>query len=197
MTDDRYRLYQEPFPDGDYRYFQLAFVVDNAIDAARRWVDVQGVGPFFVLPDRNPSIVNHRGVETEVFTRLAVSQVGPLQIELVEQLSDGPSPFHDVYGADGTGVHHMCAMTHDYDRSIDHYRSHGYEVVSEQFAVGLGRVAFVDTVEHFGLMTEIVEWNDDFHTILSKTDHVCSKWDGRDPVRLMRPEGGYDLPDSD
>ena len=39
------RFYQEPWPEG-FRFFQLAFIVDDLVVAARKWADVYGIGPF-------------------------------------------------------------------------------------------------------------------------------------------------------
>jgi Glyoxalase/Bleomycin resistance protein/Dioxygenase superfamily len=190
---DPFRLYQQPFPSGDYCYTQLAFVVPDVIAAAHRWVDVHGVGPFFVLPDRGPATVRYRGTKTSLHTRIAVSQAGPLQLELIEQLSvDTPSVFRELYGPSDVGAHHLCTMTADYDVAVAHYESRGYSLVAELDAPGLGRVGYVDTSRDFGLMTEVVQWSDAFHTMLSKTARVCAGWDGTDPVRLMRETGGYD-----
>jgi hypothetical protein len=189
---ERYRCYQQPFPSGDYSFFQLAFAVDDVVEAARRWVELQGVGPFFVLPDRGPATVRYRGSETELHTRLAVSQAGPLQIELVEQVSDCPSVFRDLYGPGEVGAHHLCTMTRDYDGSVGHYRERGCELIAEQDAPGIGRVGYIDTTSALGLVTEIVEWSDGFLRMLSGTARACARWDGSDPVRVLRLEGGYD-----
>lgn len=188
------RLLQQPFPTGDYTFLQLGVVVDDVVEAARRWSDVHGVGPFFVLPDNGPAQVRYRGAHASVHYRTAVSQAGPLQIELIQVLSPGPNVYTDVFGASGTGVHQICSMTRAYDRSIAHYRARGYEIMAEQDAVGLGRVGFVDTVADFGFVTELVEWSDVFLAALSRTARVCAGWDGvTDPVRVLRPTGGYDV----
>jgi Glyoxalase/Bleomycin resistance protein/Dioxygenase superfamily len=183
---ERHTLYQQPFPSGDYSYMQLAFIVDDVVTAANRWADVHGVGPFFVLPDRGPMVVRYHGTEAELHTRIAVSQAGPLQIELIEQLSDAPSVYRDIYGLGESGAHHLCTMTRDYDRTAAHYADKGYALIAEMDAPGLGRVGYIDTFKDFGLITEIVEWSDDFLTVLSKTARACSKWDGTDPVRFTR-----------
>ena len=188
-----FRLFQQPFPGGGYCYVQLAFVVPDLIVAAHKWVDVHGVGPFFVLPDNGPATVRYRGTETKLHTRIAVSQAGPLQIELIEQVSaDAPSVFRGLYGHDEVGVHHLCTMTAVYDVAVAHYESRNYSLVAELDAPGLGRVGYVDTSRDFGLMTEVVQWSDAFHTMSSKTARACATWDGSDPVRLMRAAGGYD-----
>lgn len=193
IQEDRHRLYQQPFPTGDYSFMQLAFVVDDVIEASRRWADLQGVGPFFVLPDRGPAIVRHRDVETSLHCRMAVSQAGPLQIELIEQLTDGPSVYRDIHGPVGVGAHHLCTMTRDYDKSVAHYVDRGLELAAEQHAEGIGRVCYIDTSKELGLMTEIVEWSDAFLAMLSGTARACARWDGTDPVRVLRLTGGYDV----
>jgi hypothetical protein len=188
------RLYQQPFPTGDYTFLQLGFLVDDVVAASRRWVDAHGVGPFFVLPDTGPVRVTHRGVDTTVHYRTSVSQAGPLQIELIQLLSDGANVYRDVFGEGRTGLHQVCSMTRDYDASIAHYTRLGYEVMAEQQAAGLGRVGYVDTVADFGFVTELVEWSDAFLRSLSKTARACAGWDGSDPIRILRPTGGYDIP---
>ena len=40
-----HRLFQQAWPEGEYRMFQLGFVVDDLLAAADRWVRVFGVGP--------------------------------------------------------------------------------------------------------------------------------------------------------
>ena len=50
MSDEQFRWYQQPFPTGEYTFMQLASLVDDVVAAAQRWVDVYGVGPFYVLP---------------------------------------------------------------------------------------------------------------------------------------------------
>ncbi len=194
MNIARHRLFQQPFPTGEYTFLQLGLLVDDVVAASRRWVDAHGVGPFFVLPDPGPVGVTHRGVDTTVHYRTAVSQAGPLQIELIQLLSDGPNVYRDVFGDGATGIHQLCTMTRDYDVSMAHYRGLGYEIMAEQQAAGLGRIGYVDTVADFGFVTELVEWSDAFLRSLSKTARVCAEWDGSDPVRLLRATGGYDIP---
>ena len=70
--DDRLPLFEQLWPEGDYRFFQLGFVVDDLVDVARRWVAVFGVGPFHVLPVRpapapaRPSTGEHRAARPAV-----------------------------------------------------------------------------------------------------------------------------------
>jgi hypothetical protein len=186
VTPDRFRLVQDDFPSGGYSWFQLAFVVDDLEAAARRWIEAYGVGPFYVLPATGPRPARYRGEPSELDTQLAVTQAGPVQIELVHQRCDNPSVFRDVYAAGQAGVHHIATMTDDYDAAVDHYAGLGYVPVTE-LDTGMGRVAYVDTMGALGVMTEIVERSEAFTRSLAGTARVCASWDGTDPIRQVRP----------
>ena len=43
-------FFEQPWPEGECRFFQLGLVVDDLFAAAASWVEVFGVGPFHVLP---------------------------------------------------------------------------------------------------------------------------------------------------
>lgn len=185
MSANRFTLVQEPFPAGDYSWFQLAFVVDDLEAAAWRWVEAYGVGPFYVLPATGPRPARYRGEPSELDLQLAVTQAGPVQIELVVQRCDNPSVFRDVYAPGRAGVHHIATMTADFDGAVAHYRGLGYEAVTE-LDTGMGRVAYLDTLAALGLMTEVVERSDVFTRLLAGTARVCAAWDGTDPIRTVR-----------
>jgi hypothetical protein len=70
-------LFQQPWPAGEYRLFQLGFVVDDLLAAARRWVEVFGVGSFHIMP-RVSSICHYRGGEASVDIHIGVVQAAPV-----------------------------------------------------------------------------------------------------------------------
>ena len=45
-----HRLFEPPWPDGEFRFFQLGHVVDDVLAAASRWLRAFGIGPFTLLP---------------------------------------------------------------------------------------------------------------------------------------------------
>jgi hypothetical protein len=193
VTGERYRFYDQPFPDGDYRFVQLGFVVNDLLASARRWVDVLGAGPFFVMPHGGPMPALYHGEPSELSYQIAVTQLGPVQIELIQSMSDIPSVYRDVYGSGEQGVHQLSTVTKNFDAAMIHYRGLGYEPMNELQTV-LGRVAYFDTRTDFGLVTEVIEESPVFLRTLSKTAAVCATWDGTDPIRILRAGGGYDVP---
>lgn len=183
-----YKLYEQPFPSGDYTFTQLAFVVDDLVATARRWVDLYGVGPFYVLPSGSHEGI-YQGEPVTVLSQIAVSQAGPLQIELIQPLEDGPSVYRDFRRA-GAGTHHIATITKDYDRAIAHYERLGFAPAMALRTPG-GRVAYIDTSADVGLYTEIIEESADFVRALRGTARACAGWDGADPIRHL---GGAEAP---
>jgi len=175
-------LYEQDWPEGEYRFFQLGFVVDDIPTAAERWAAVFGVGPFTVLPAMEVACT-YRGVDSGVNMQVAAAQLGPVQIELIQQHCDRPSVFRDVFAAHEGGFHQICTVTHDYDGKVAHLRSLGYDLASE--ITDPQRVAYVDTFADFGFYTEIVDADPGFLTVLGKSSAKAATWDGDRPVRLI------------
>ncbi len=191
MLPTAHPLYQQPFPEGEFRFFQLGFVVDDLLAAAARWASVFGVGPFHVLPPMDVPCT-YRGAETGVDIQVAVAQAGPVQIELIHQRCERASVYSELFAAHESGFHQVCTVTPDYDGKRAHYESLGYELASE--IPGESRVAYYDTVADFGFYTEVVEETPKFLKQLARIAKTCAEWDGSDPVRILTREG-YRTPD--
>jgi hypothetical protein len=185
------KLFQQPWPEGDYRFFQLGFVVDDVVAAASRWAAVFGVGPFHVMR-RVQAKCTFRGQPSMLDIRFAVAQAGPVQFELIQDYSSHESVFTALAGK-RAGFHQLCTLTTDYDKTTTHYRLLGYEVACE-IVVPEQRVAYLDTTADFGFYTEVAESTPRFVAALAAISRTCAEWDGTDPVRLVTRDG-YRLPD--
>lgn len=180
-------LFQQSWPEGEYRFFQLGFFVDDVLTAANRWSEVFGVGPFHVMPTFDQH-ARYRGAEATITMRVAVAQAGPVQIELIQQLCDRPSVFREWSRGGTCAFHQLATVTPDYDKKKAHYEQLGYGVVTESLS-GRFRTAFFDTVADFGFYTEVVESTPGFLGNLGKLARSAATWDGTDPVRLLGPDG--------
>lgn len=187
------KLFQQGFPTGDFLFWQQAWVVPDLISACQGWYELLGVGPFHVLP-KQQHLTRHRGRETSFTSQLAVTQAGPVQIELIQQFDDQPSIYRDVYGQGEGGAHHICTLCYAYEDTLKHYEEKGLEVVMTT-DTGSGRVSFIDARPVIGLFIEVVEASPVFVSSLKAISDTCAAWDGEtDPVRLLK-RGGYRTPD--
>jgi hypothetical protein len=185
----RWPLYEQSWPDGDYRLFQLGFVSDGDLVAdALRWVEVFGVGPFHVLGPIEAACT-HRGEASGITIEVAVAQAGPVQIELIAQRCARPSVFREWRARHAGALHQLCTITSEYDSKRAQFERLGYEVATEILAPDGQRVAFVDTVGDFGFFTEIVDATPGFVGGLVAMARTCAEWDGVDPVRIVTREG--------
>jgi len=186
MASIEHRIFEQDWPEGEYRFFQLGFVVDDLFASAALWARTHGVGPFHVLP-RMTTPCSYRGSPASVDMQVAVAQAGPVQIELVKQHDDSPSIFRELAGSGRCVLHQLCTVTSRYDEKKSHYERLGYEIAGE--ILGGMRVAYVDTTRDFGYYTEIVEKSDAFLKQVGRISRTCAEWDGTDPVRILTRDG--------
>jgi hypothetical protein len=187
-----HHLFEQPWPSGEFRFFQLGHVVDDVFAAASMWVRTFGIGPFHVLP-----VVEQRSkVGDEIRSvriQVAVAQAGPVQIELIQQHCATPSIFHNWTRGGTSAFHQVATTTRDYDGKKARFEALGYQIAGE-IDTGKFRIAYVDTSADFGFYTEVVESTPGFLTQLRTISDTCANWDGADPVRIVTREG-YRVPD--
>lgn len=186
------RMFEQPWPDGDFRFFQIGHVVDDVLAASAAWAATFGVGPFHVLP-----VVEQRadygGDVRTVRIQVAVAQAGPVQIELIQQHGDTPSIYSEWSRGGTSAFHQIATVTYEYDAKLAHFAALGHPVAARSEGGGF-RVAYIDTVAAFGFYTEVVEAPPNFLAHARAIADTCADWDGTDPVRIMTREG-YRVPD--
>jgi len=195
MTPPVHPLFEQPWPEGGFRFFQLGHVVDDLIEAAMTWVETFGVGPFHVLPVGEQQLTYGNGDLRAIRLQVAVAQAGPVQIELIRQHCDTPSIYRDWSRCGTSTLHQVATVTTAYDAKKAQFQTMGYEVVAESLR-GRFRVAYIDTVTAFGFYTEVVEETPGFLAQLQSISRTCAQWDGRDPVRLLTRDG-YSVPETE
>lgn len=190
MTErPRHTIFQQTWPEGEFRFFQMGFVVDDLVATAHRWAEVHGVGPFHVLPAREVEYI-HRGEPSTIDMQVAVAQAGPVQIELIHQRDDRPSVFRGFPPNGSCGFHQICTVVTDYAATIEAYARHGHPVACEfPGSRSAPSVAYIDTLADLGFFTEIVESTPAFLQQLAAISETCAAWDGTDPVRELTRDG--------
>jgi hypothetical protein len=163
---------------------QNAWVVNDLDAAMRRWIQVQGVGPFYVM--RHCAVTNtmYRGRPVNVDFDVGIAQAGGVQIELIQQHNDAPSAYRDVYAPGQEGFHHTCVIVPDLEATLAHYAKHDAPV-SIRGDFGAVHWAYVDTRPHFGTMTEVVGEHPDIRAFFKLVADGAVGWNGKDPIRNL------------
>lgn len=166
---------------------QMAWVVPDLDAACRAWHRALGIGPFLVTRRVAVEGERHRGVARDTIFATAVAQSGSVQIELVQQIDDGPSVYRDMVPAGSTGFHHVAFVTADFDAAVAAQRAIGHPVAYEG-RVGDMRFAYVDARGTLGHMVEIVEEREGIRRFFNAVRRAAETWDG-DPAGLIREVG--------
>jgi 4-hydroxyphenylpyruvate dioxygenase-like putative hemolysin len=87
--------------------------------------------------------------------RLAIAQVGALQVELIQPL-EGPSIYKEFLAERGEGLHHLQSRVNDIAKPLAAFSEQGIGVLmSGKF--GEGEFYYLDTERLFGFTYEVVK----------------------------------------
>jgi hypothetical protein len=144
-------------------------------------VDVIGVAPFFVYREFQLAEAVYKGEPTTLRLSVAYGQAGDVQVELIEQHGDTPSPYN---GAASGGAHHVAFWTPEYDRDVAAYRERGLVDLLWGTASGAPDERFV----YFepsgpGPMIEVVEVYEKKLEMYRRIADAARTYDGTNPVR--------------
>ncbi len=163
---------------------QIAYAVPDVREAARRWADTFGAGPFFVIDHIELSDVRYRGVPSTFDHSSAYGQWGDVMVELVCDHTIGPSPVADVVGPGGCGLHHMAFFVEDLAVTQAELVTFGWpEALHARTPSGMA-FAFHDATAELGHMIELYERTDALLGFYRRVAEAAVGWDGTDPIRL-------------
>lgn len=167
------------------KYMQIAWVVPDLHAAIEHWARQAGVGPFFYFDDVVYENAVYRGEPWQaVKFHAAIAQAGDMQIELIEQLEEGPSMFRELVPPGESRLHHMSTYTEDFECDLAHYRRHGAEIVFSGLMKG-APVCWLDTTATLGFLTELITANPAKEAVFARFRKAAESWDGVDAIRTL------------
>jgi hypothetical protein len=115
------------------RYFgplrQMGFVVRDIDKAMLHWIEVCGVGPWFLaekLP-LNGFWYKERSYP-EIHLTIALANSGEVQLELIEQRDETPSMYRDFLAAGREGLQHWSSWPEDYHQRLGRAVKEGWTI---------------------------------------------------------------------
>jgi len=140
---------------------QIGLIVRDLDAAVRRYWEMLGIGPWKVYTYGPPLVpsMTYRGKVQSYQMRLAFTQVGHLQLELIQPLS-GDSIYTEHLERNGEGMHHVGVFVASLDDAISEATRQGYRVIQSGRGHGRwgdGGYAYLDTEEALGMILELIE----------------------------------------
>ncbi|OPX05379.1 VOC family protein [Mycobacterium sp. AT1] len=176
------------------RVSQLSFVVRDFDATLQFWTKTMGVGPFVVMENSlgdRPFV--HRGKISDVHMSLALAYLGDIQIEVISQSNDAPSPYTEFYARGGQGLQHVAFATESYVDTCRKLTILGFEEVScIKMPDGTKDASyFYGPEQHLGTMIEISPLTPRRRMYLDAIKSLSQSWDGTDPVRRFRTRAEF------
>ncbi len=160
------------------KIIQNAYVVDNLQEAMERWTKLYGIGPWVILADVKGDNLTYRGEPSELVFSAAFVQSGEINIELIEQHTDGPSAFRDMFAPGEEGFHHVAIISEDYEGDKARFEAAGCPVATEFSSGPDSGITFVDTREKLGHMVELYQNEAAIMGLYSVIRQAAENWDG-------------------
>jgi methylmalonyl-CoA/ethylmalonyl-CoA epimerase len=136
---------------------QVAIVVHNIEEAAKRYADILGLPvpePIVTAPGLENQ-QTYRGEPSDARAKLAFFSVGQVQIELIEPLG-GASTWQEALDTKGEGVHHIAFWVEGMQKSVDFLKSRGIPMI-QRGDMGEGQYAYFDAEVQLGVTLELLE----------------------------------------
>jgi hypothetical protein len=108
--------------------------------------------PKFAIFENKDNIFKYRGKDSKIYTRIALSRLFNMQIELI-QLMEGDCIFKEFIDSGREGLHHFGIFVDNLEYYIEEFKKIGIEVVHAG-QTGKQKVAYLDTEKTVGIYFE-------------------------------------------
>lgn len=163
---------------------QLGYLCDDIEAAMQTWSENSGVGPFTWYKDLTLDMV-YKGSPSSVDMHVAIAYRGDMQIELIQQVNDAPSPYKAYFDTKQMGLHHIAFMVDDMDDALAQLRDHKFEITATIDNGDAGRYAYYEDPALDGVIYELLSVNDGMKAYWDSLRVDAEKWDGKPSVTVL------------
>jgi len=172
--------------------FQLGYVVRDLDASMHLWSTLLGIGPWIAVRYFPGYEFIHRGHRVDVEWDAAFAYFGDIQIELICQRNDAPSPYREFLAAGREGLQHFGFLTRDYSGAVQAARDAKMEpayVVGPKGAHNM--TIYFEIPNSAQPMFEVVDLTPPKEALFNAIKALGKGWDGTHPVR--RFESGIEF----
>jgi hypothetical protein len=164
---------------------QLGYLVADLDGSIASWMRDLGVGPWTKLVNITME-ATYRGEPTTVELDIALAYRGDVQIELIHQRSDTPSPYRRYFREGRLGLHHIAHLSEQIDADVDRALGGGLEVAFDIRMPGGGRYVYLQ-VPALGdeIFVELLEATPVMTGMFEQGIAAAASWDGTPDVAVF------------
>ena len=164
---------------------QLGYVVQELGHAVDTWSTQLRVGPWTVIRNIALECV-YRGAPSRPLIDIALGYRGDMQIELIEQRNEAPSPYRPYIERGHYGLHHTAFLSEHIDADVERAESVGMQVVCDIRMPTGGRYVYLQSAGLGSqLYVEFLEATPMLQGMFAQGIAAAATWDGSgEPVVL-------------
>src|ERR1700761_2160654 len=103
---------------------QVAYLVENIEESVANWARFSGIGPWTVY--KNVTLDGWwKGQDVKIKMNVGLSYQDEVQMELIQVVSEGPSPYRNDDGSRIVRMHHMAWLTENFDADVEKAKARG------------------------------------------------------------------------
>lgn len=150
-----------PLPFLNNGIAQIAILVENLEETVQNYWNMFRIGPWQFYTYGKPLVkqMSYHGRPADYRMRIALSQIGPFRIELIEA-KEGDSIYADFINEHGYGVHHLGLLVEDMHQALEQTSAAGLDMIQDGSGFGLhgdGHYAYLDTEKALGITLELIQ----------------------------------------
>lgn len=155
---------------------QLGYVVENLDHAVEAWSSTLAVGPWTIF--RNvPLHAVHLGRPSSPVIDVALSFRGNLQIELIQQKNDAPSPYLAYIERGQFGLHHTAFLVDRIGSVVASLQASGLKLLCDMSMASGRYVYFESPVPGERTYLELLEATPTMRTMFEQGIAQTANWD--------------------
>jgi 4-hydroxyphenylpyruvate dioxygenase-like putative hemolysin len=140
---------------------QICVIVPDLDKAVENYWKLFGIGPWTFYTYGKPLVkrMTRHGRPCEYKMRVALANVGPMRIELIEPL-EGDTVYSEFVDKHGYGVHHVGVLIEDMTAALSQAKKVGLEMTQDGAGFGPdddGHYAYLATENLIGTTIELIE----------------------------------------
>lgn len=140
---------------------QICLVVKDIDQAVKDYWKYFHIGPWHFYTYGKPLVkrMTRHGKTAEYKMRVALANIGPLRIELIEAL-EGDTVYQEFINQHGYGVHHLGVLVENMNEAMAQAKKAGFTVTQDGAGFGPdddGHYAYLDTEAKIGTTIELIE----------------------------------------
>lgn len=170
-----------------YPIVQIGWSIFEDVErAVERWIRLTGAGPFYVEEHVALSNVTHRGKATTFDHTTAQGQWGNVQLELMLQHCDNPSPIMNLCADRVSRLTSVSWFVPDLDAETRRLEAMGFPLFwSCNVWDNSRRACWFDTSSLLGCFVEVFNENPSSRKALSLWSKSAEGWNGERPIRPL------------